>query len=106
VLKDNTRAERDIKVAFGGTPIGPWKNISPAFTDHFTEGPTAVKIKDRWVIYYDSYRDKRYGAVTTTDFIRFAPADSIISVPAGHKHGTIVPVKRATLTRLLKSLKK
>jgi hypothetical protein len=40
VLKDNTRPERDIKVAFSNSPIGPWQNISKPFTDNFTEGPS------------------------------------------------------------------
>ncbi|MGB3005079.1 MAG: glycoside hydrolase family 43 protein, partial [Chitinophagaceae bacterium] len=71
VLKDNTRPERNLKVAFAETPIGPWKNISKPFSDKFTEGPSVVKLKDKWLIYFDSYQKKIYEAVATKDFVWF-----------------------------------
>ena len=102
VLKDNTRPERDIKVAFSNSPLGPWKNVSKAFTDNFTEGPSVVKVKDEWLIYYDSYRKKIYEASATKDFIHFDNITDNVKVPDGHKHGTIVPVKRKFVKHLLK----
>lgn len=104
VLKDNTRPERNLKVAFGDNPLGPYHNVSAPYTKKFTEGPAVVKVKDGWLIYFDSYQDKSYGAVKTTDFKTFSDANSEISVPEGHKHGTIVPVKKSFLKRLQKSL--
>jgi len=89
VVKDNTRPERDIKVALGSSPFGPFNNVSKAFTDHFTEGPAVAKVKGGWLVYYDAYREKNFGAVFTKDFISFSKADSLIEVPALHKHGTI-----------------
>jgi hypothetical protein len=71
VLKDNTRPERNIKVAFGKSPSGPWTNSSKPFSDSFTEGPTVVKLKDEWLIYFDSYQKKIYEAVVTKDFVQF-----------------------------------
>lgn len=106
VLKDNTRNELDIKVAFSNSPLGPWRNISKAFTEKYTEGPTVVKTKDQWLIYYDAYRKKTYEASGTKDFIHFENAGSRISVPQGHKHGTIVPVKKKVVKRLVKRFKK
>ncbi|MDX1938671.1 MAG: glycoside hydrolase family 43 protein [Flavihumibacter sp.] len=105
VLKDNTRPERNIKVAFAVTPLGPWKNVSKAFTDNFTEGPTVVKLKDEWLIYYDSYQKKTYEAVSTKSFVQFENITNKVSVPAGHKHGTIVPVKKKFIKQLKKKLK-
>jgi hypothetical protein len=102
VLKDNTRPERNIKVAFADNPLGPYKNISKAFTDHFTEGPSVVKVKDEWLIYYDSYRKKIYEASATKDFITFENITAKVKLPEGHKHGTIVIMKRKTLNNLLK----
>jgi hypothetical protein len=102
VLKDNTRPERDIKVAFGSSPIGPWQNISKAFTDNFTEGPSVVKLKDKWLIYYDSYRKKIYEASATKDFIHFDNVSNKVKIPQGHKHGTIVTVKRKFVKELVK----
>jgi hypothetical protein len=106
VLKDNTRPERNIKVAFSETPVGPWKNISKAFTDNFTEGPSVVKLKDEWLIYYDSYQRKIYEASATKDFVRFENVTEKVSVPAGHKHGTIVPVKKKFIKQLKRNFAK
>ena len=94
VLKDNTRPERNIKVAFADNPLGPWKNISKSFTDNFTEGPSVVKVKDDWLIYYDSYRKKIYEASATKDFIHFENVTNKTKIPEGHKHGTIITVKK------------
>lgn len=105
VLKDNTRPERNLKVAFAETPIGPWKNISKPFSDKFTEGPSVVKLKDEWLIYFDSYQKKIYEAVSTKDFVQFENVTTKVTVPAGHKHGTIVPVKRGFLKHLKRRLK-
>lgn len=100
VLKDNTRPERDIKVAFAENPLGPWVNISKPFTEKFTEGPAVAKVKDGYLIYYDVYQKKKYGASFTKDFKSFVSADSLISVPEGHKHGTILKVNKKYLRAL------
>lgn len=101
VLKDNTRPNRNLKVAFSDNPLGPWKNVSEPFTEELTEGPTVVKLKDKWLIYYDAYRAKIYGAASTTDFKGFTDYTKVIKVPEGHKHGTIVPVSKKDI-KLLK----
>ncbi|HKO82166.1 MAG TPA: glycoside hydrolase family 43 protein [Chitinophagaceae bacterium] len=102
VLKDNTRPERNVKIAFADNPLGPYKNVSKPFTDSFTEGPSVVKVKDKWLIYYDSYRKKTYEASATKDFIRFEDITGKVNIPEGHKHGTIFTVKKSVLKNLLK----
>ncbi len=104
VLKDNTRPERNIKVAFGKTALGPWENVSKPFTENFTEGPSVVKVKDKWLIYFDAYRKKSYDAVATKDFIHFEDINTKISIPEGHKHGTIVPVKKKVVKQLVRNV--
>jgi hypothetical protein len=100
VLKDNTRPNRNIKVAFGPAPTGAYTNVSQPFTGNFTEGPSVVKAGDAWLIYYDAYRDKKYSAVRTKDFKSFERIDSLITIPEGHKHGTIIQVKRKVVKKL------
>ena len=106
VLKDNTRPERDIKVAFSNSPLGPWQSVSKAFTDSFTEGPSVVKVKDDWLIYYDSYRKKIYEASATRDFVHFTNITGKVKVADGHKHGTIVTVNKKVVRQLLAKMKK
>jgi hypothetical protein len=102
VLKDNTRPNRNLKVAFGNQPPGPYTDISEPFTDLFTEGPTAIKVGEEWLIYYDAYREKKYGAVKTRDFKTFKDISSKIIVPEGHKHGTIFKTTENILKALIR----
>ncbi|AGA77202.1 glycoside hydrolase family 43 protein [Echinicola vietnamensis] len=100
VLKDNTRPNRNIQVAFGKSPLGPWKDYSEPFSDFLTEGPTVLKDGDKWLIYFDSYGAKTYQAVSTADFKTFTNIDDQISLPEGHKHGTISTVSKEVLDNL------
>ena len=94
VVKDNTRPERNIKVAFAKTPYGPWGKASEPFTDHFTEGPSTAHVGQYWYIYYDSYRTKTYGMHRTKDFVHFQNQAGEVKFPVGHKHGTIFRADR------------
>ncbi len=100
VLKDNTRPNRNIKIAFANNPFGPYTKASEPFTPNFTEGPAVAKVGNEYLIYYDQYRDKIYGAMQTKDFISFTDITKQISVPEGHKHGTIFTTKKKTLKKL------
>jgi len=104
VFKDNTRAERDIKVAFSKNPAGPYSKASASFTPEFTEGPSAVKVGNEWLIYFDAYRGQYYGTVATKDFKTFTDIKDKVTIPhgpQGHKHGTIVKVSEKVLQGLL-----
>jgi hypothetical protein len=100
VLKDNTRPERDLKIAFATKATGPYVDCSPAITNHLTEGPTTAHIGKDWLIYYDAYGDKKYSAIKTSNFKNFTDMTQQVSIPAGHKHGTIFK----TTTKILQSL--
>jgi hypothetical protein len=100
VLKDNTRKERNLKVAFAQHPVGPYTNVSGPFTTTLTEGPTVLKKGKEWLIYYDDYGNKKYGAVKTTNFRDFTPIAAKMVIPAGHKHGTILKANRKLIDPL------
>jgi hypothetical protein len=100
VFKDNTRPERNILAAFASSPTGPYTNPTPRFTEMFTEGPSVVQVGDEWLIYFDSYRNKTYNAVATKDFRTFTDMNDQISIPQGHKHGTILKVPLSVVERL------
>jgi hypothetical protein len=102
VVKDNTRPNRNIKVAFSDKAEGPYNNVTGPFTDNFTEGPTVCRVENNWLIYYDAYRDKKYGASATTDFKTFTNISDKITVPEGHKHGTIFKVREEILKGMIK----
>lgn len=101
VVKDNTRPERDIKVAFGEHATGPFKAISASFTGKLTEGPTATKVGKEWLVFYDDYGTHKYGAAKTIDFKNFTDISANVSLPTGHKHGTIFKTTNKVLKGLL-----
>jgi hypothetical protein len=105
VLKDNTRPMRNIKVAFGKTPFGPFENISAPLTDYLSEGPTVLKKDNDWLIYYDNYGAKNYQAIRTSDFKNFENVSSKIQLPEGHKHGTITTISKKKLKALIENKK-
>ena len=103
VLKDNTRPNRNIKVAFASSALGPYTNVSEPFTAKLTEGPAVVHPGKEWLIYYDSYGTKKYGAAKTYDFKKFEDASAEVDVPEGHKHGTIFKASKSVLRQLISS---
>lgn len=105
VLKDNTRAMRNLKVAFAKSPTGPYTSASVPFTESFVEGPTTAKVGDDYYIYFDVYERKIFGAMKTRDFIHFQNKTDELQMPKGHKHGTIVKIPYSDLKRLLKAQK-
>lgn len=102
VFKDNTRPNRNLKVAFAHSPTGPYSKASASFTESFVEGPTVEKISDKYLIYFDEYQKFSYGAVITKDFIHFTNISTKVSVPKGHKHGTIFKAPASLIENLKK----
>ncbi|MBN2165151.1 MAG: glycoside hydrolase family 43 protein [Marinilabiliaceae bacterium] len=109
VFKDNTRPMRNLKVAFSKSPEGPWENISDPITPtdwEFCEGPNVAKVDDGYLIYFDAYSKRFYGALKTNDFKNFESANDKITIPEGHKHGTIFKVSESVLKNILKHERK
>jgi sucrose-6-phosphate hydrolase SacC (GH32 family) len=102
VFKDNTRPNRNLKVAFAKSPTGPYSKASATFSENFVEGPTVEKIADNYIIYFDEYQKFSYGAVSTKDFIHFSNISRKVSVPRGHKHGTIFKAPASLIQNLIK----
>jgi hypothetical protein len=95
LLKDNTRPQRNLRVAFGDTPLGPWRDISTNLTANFTEGPCGLKIGDDWLIYYSSMK--------TRDFKTFTDVTGEMTFPPELKHGTAFKISRELFQRLLQT---
>jgi hypothetical protein len=100
ILKDNTRPNRNLKVAFSNNAPGPYEKVSAPFSGNFAEGPSVVKLDNNWLIYFDAYREKKYGAVKTRDFRTFTDITDSVAVPQGHKHGTIFTASKGLLEGL------
>ncbi len=102
LLKDNTRPQRNLRIAFGDTPLGPWRDVSTNLTEKFTEGPSGLKIGEDWLIYYESYQAKHYSAMKTRDFQTFTDVTSEMTFPPELKHGTAFVATKKDLDYLFK----
>lgn len=103
ICKDNSRPNLRLGVGFGNSALGPWRDLHGPITQRYTEGPCALHIGDDWIIYFDAYRDQRYGAVKTRDFQTFTDISSEMTFPEGHKHGTAFKVPKDVLDDMLEA---
>lgn len=112
IVKDNRKPGfSNLFCVFSDSPYGPFHTADNApqgetptttFGRTYSEGPCAIQLDDEWIIYYDQYNPtQEYGAVSTRDFLTFTPIPERISVPAQHKHGSIIRVKRSLVNKLL-----
>jgi len=61
---------KNLYLASSNTMMGPYTGITgPIATQppHWVEGPTAIQIGDKVIIYYDCYRDHHFGVIESTD---------------------------------------
>jgi hypothetical protein len=104
-LKDETEQppQKNIRMAYAaGSPDGYWSYPSTRITgDYWAEGPTALRVGNRWIVYFDRYRDHRYGALQSPDLRSWGEITAQLSMPEGMRHGTAFRVPLADAERLL-----
>jgi beta-galactosidase len=66
----------------------------------WVEGATAIKIGEWWHVYFDKYRDHKYGVVRSKDFVNWEDISAQLVVPPGIRHGTVLRVPRALVEGL------
>jgi beta-xylosidase len=103
IVKDETRhpAKKHLRVASSDNIEGPFENLSAPFTPDWVEGPTALKIGDDYLVYFDEYTRHRYGAMRSRDLQTWESVSDKISFPKGTRHGTALAVPAATIEKLL-----
>lgn len=108
VLKDERRwpeAHKNLRLAWSSKAAGPYGTSAPSFTaapiPGWLEGPTVIKVGNKWFLYADAYRDKHYVLLTSTDFASWKDETPSLTYPKGLRHGTAFPVSRAVLENLL-----
>lgn len=92
-LKDETKRpvpQKNIRIALGNKINSGYSAPSKPITgNYWAEGPTVVKIKGQWFVYFDKYTQHRYGAVVSSDLEHWKDISSEISFPEGARHGTV-----------------
>ena len=93
---------KNIFMVRASSPDGPWsspsKPLPPAGV--WVEGPTAIKIGEWWQVYFDKYRDKKYGVIRSKDLTQWEDVSDQLVLPEGIRHGTVLRVPRAVIEKL------
>jgi acetyl esterase/lipase len=103
-MKDETPspAQKNIKIAYSQNVTGSYHNISEPITGkYWAEGPTVTTINGQQIVYFDKYKDKKYGAVIKMAS-EWKDISDEISFPEGTRHGTIIKVPTALINQLKK----
>jgi len=105
-LKDETPKpvpQKNIRISTSEkSTAGYSKPSGPITGNYWAEGPTATKIGNNWVVYFDKYRDHKYGAVTSGDLKEWKDISDQIKFPPGTRHGTVFTISTAEFERWFK----
>ncbi|MRG47512.1 family 43 glycosylhydrolase [Chitinophaga sp. SYP-B3965] len=102
-LKDETRnpPQKNIRISTSKQLTGPYsKPTAPITGNYWAEGPTVLKMKGKWLVYFDKYRDHKYGAIESVDGKDWKDVSNKISLPKGLRHGTIFIVTKDEFNKL------
>lgn len=105
-IKDETRdpvVKKHLRVAESPHLEGPYTKLSEPFTGSWVEGPAAVKIGDEYLVYYDCYTRHCYEAMRSKDLRTWEDVSHLVTMPKGTRHGSVLPVHRDVLQRLLEA---
>ena len=92
-----------LRIAYSNTLTGGYSEPSAPITGkYWAEGPTVLKKGHQWIVYFDKYRDHKYGAVTSTDLVHWTEISDLLEMPKGIRHGTVVAITKQELDILLK----
>jgi len=110
VFKDETKfpePAKNLRIAPADSVQGPFGPMSAPFTPAglWVEGPTAIKIGDEYLVYFEAYMDKHYCAMRSRDLKTWEDVTAQVQfVFAGTlermKHGSVTAVPRALIDRL------
>ncbi|SEO06497.1 Alpha galactosidase A [Mucilaginibacter gossypiicola] len=103
-LKNETKkpvAEKNIRLAFSDKLTGGYGKASAPITgNYWAEGPTAIKIGNKWTVYFDKYMDHHYGAVQSADLKNWTDISDQLTMPKGIRHGTVLTITQQELRKL------
>ena len=102
-LKDETREppQKNIKIATSKKLEKGFSNPSiPITGNYWAEGPTILKIGNTWIVYFDKYRDHKYGAIQSTDLKTWTDISDKISLPKGIRHGSIFTITKEEFEKI------
>jgi beta-xylosidase len=104
VSKNETRfpePQKNLFAAAAAAAQGPYQMVSKPFSPDWVEGPSVLRVGDRWLVYFDEYTRHRYRAMQTRDFAAWEAVEPAITHPPGMRHGTAFAVSQEIAAKLL-----
>jgi beta-xylosidase len=107
-LKDETRypeVAKNLKIAWADQLTGPYSPASEPISQHWVEGPTALRLGSLWYLYYDEYPndehpDFKIGLKLSRDLQHWEDVSPLLQVPEGMRHGTALKVPTEVVEEL------
>jgi hypothetical protein len=93
--------QKNIRVAISRRATGKYGPAGDPFTESWVEGPTVIKSKGRWIVFYDQYTRHEMGAMLSEDLVTWKDISDELKFPEGVRHGTILKITRSEFQRLL-----
>jgi beta-xylosidase len=102
IFKDERPGQKNLRIAMADKAIGPYGAATEPISGDWVEGPSAAKVGDKWLIYFDHYHNPQYyGALESKDLKQWQEVSSKVSFPKGHRHGTVLQINEQVLNKLL-----
>lgn len=102
IYKDERPGKKQLHVVSADSPTGPWGPPSLALPKpgRMVEGPSALRVGDAWLVYFDVYTDHHYGAVRSRDLLHWDNITPHTSFPRDFRHGTALEISPQLLASL------
>jgi beta-galactosidase len=100
--EESLPAEKNLRVTFTddlkkGFPTDVSANISG---ESWAEGPSPLVLRDSVYVFFDKYREGKYGAIRSKDGAVWDDVSDRVTFPQGIRHGTVFRVKESVLQRI------
>jgi hypothetical protein len=97
-------AMKNLRIATAPTIFGPYEVAKTPITPpgSWSEGPSALKVGNQVILYFDAYTQHHYSALSSRDMREWKDVTRELSMPKGIRHGTAFEVPGAIVKELLK----
>lgn len=94
--------EKNIRITTSKNAAGPYPtNVSEPITgNYWAEGPTTLQVGKYTYVYFDKYREHKYGAIRSANLKDWEEVSDSIRFPSGTRHGTAFAVDKEFFEQL------
>ena len=110
IIKNETKfpePQKNLRIASAESVHGPFGPLSAPFSPPglWSEGPTAVRIGDEYLVYFEAYREKHYCAMRSRDLKTWEDVTTKVQflfegTSQRMKHGSVTAVPQEMIERL------